>query len=101
MFVDRDIFLHFLPILQPPCLHWHPAFVKGHGPQAIGCEVHVSLFEQPAVRGFLACLAGSRGTFLQVSPPERALLQTKGFCGAAGEATAHGVNLYVDMVAAC
>ena len=36
-----------LPILQPPCLHWHPTFVKGHGPQAIGCEVHVTLFDQP------------------------------------------------------
>ena len=34
LFVDRDIFLQFLPILQPPCLHWHPTFVKGHGPQA-------------------------------------------------------------------
>ena len=42
LFVDRDIFLQFLPILHPSCLHWHPTFVKGHGPQAIGCEVHVS-----------------------------------------------------------
>ena len=47
LFVDRDIFLQFLPVLQPLWLHWHPTFVKGHGPQAIGCEVHVSLFEQP------------------------------------------------------
>ena len=47
LFVDRDVFLQFLPILQPSCLHWHPTFVKGHGPQAIGCEVHVSLFDQP------------------------------------------------------
>ena len=47
LFVDRDIFLQFLPILQPPCFHWHPTLVKGHGPQAIGCEVHVSLFDQP------------------------------------------------------
>ena len=47
LFVDRDIFLQFLPILQPPCIHWHPTFVKEHGPQAIGCEVHVSLFDQP------------------------------------------------------
>ena len=46
LFVDRDIFLQFLPILQPPCIHWHPTFVKEHGPQAIGCEV-VSLFDQP------------------------------------------------------
>ena len=50
LFVDRDIFLQFLPIHQPPCLHWHPTLVKGHGPQAIGCEVHVSLFEQPHLR---------------------------------------------------
>ena len=47
LFVDRDIFLQFLPILQPPCIHWHPTFLKEHGPQAIGCEVHVSLFDQP------------------------------------------------------
>ena len=100
LFVDRDIFLQFLPILQPTCLHWHPTFVNGHGPQAIGCEVHEGCCES-AVRGFLACLAGCRVTFLQVSPPECALLRTKGFCGASGEATARGVNLYVDMVAAC
>ena len=30
-----------------------------------------------------------------------ALLCTKGFCGASGEATARGVNLYEDMVTAC
>ena len=47
LFVDRDIFLQFLLILQPPCFHWHPTFVKGHGPQAISCEVHVLLFDQP------------------------------------------------------
>ena len=34
-------------------------------------------------------------------PPEGALLRTNGFCGASGEATARGVNLYEDMVAAC
>ena len=33
--------------------------------------------------------------------PEHALLRTKGFCGASGKATARGVNLYEDMVAAC
>ena len=36
-----------------------------------------------------------------VYPPERALLRTKGFCGASGEATARGENLYADMVTAC
>ena len=114
LFVDRDIFLQFLPIHQPPCLHWHPALVKGHGPQAFGCEVHVSLFEQPhlapgnrltvswAVRGFFARLPGScRVTRTHCAPPERALLRAKGFCGASGEATARGVNLYEDMAAAC
>ena len=39
-------------------------------------------------------------TFTQFAPPGRALLRTKGFCGASGEATAHGENLYADMVAA-
>ena len=34
------------------------------------------------------------------APPERALLRVNGFCGASGEATARGVNLYEDMVAA-
>ena len=33
LFVDRDIFLQFLPILQPPCFHGHPTLVKGHGQQ--------------------------------------------------------------------
>ena len=42
-----------------------------------------------------------RLTRTQVEPPERALLRTKGFCGASGDATARGVNLYPDMVAAC
>ena len=33
--------------------------------------------------------------------PTLCSMHTKGFCGASGEATAHRVNLYVDMVAAC
>ena len=40
-------FLQFFQILQPPCLHWHPPFVKRRSPQAMGCEVHISLFGQP------------------------------------------------------
>ena len=105
LFVDRDIFLQFLPILQPPCFHWHATLVKGHGPQAIGCEVHVSLFAGGCGRevwGFFAWLPGScRATCTHSAPPERALLRVNGFCGASGEATARGVNLYEDMAAAC
>ena len=52
--------------------------------------------------GFLAWLPGScRVTRTHCAPPERALLCAKGFCGASGEATARGVNLYEDMAAAC
>ena len=40
-------------------------------------------------------------TRTQFAPPERALFRTNGFCGASGDATAPGVNLYADMVAAC
>ena len=29
------------------CLHRHPPCVERHGPQAISCEVHISLFHQP------------------------------------------------------
>ena len=102
LFVDRDICLQFLPILQPPCLHRHPTFVKGHGPQAIGCEVHVSLFRRQNGMLLVAFLPGSsRDTCTQFTPPERALLRVEGFCGASGEATACGVNLYEDMAAAC
>ena len=43
----------------------------------------------------------SRVTCTQFAPPERALLRTKGFCGASGDATARCVNLYADMVTAC
>ena len=35
------------------------------------------------------------------SPPESALLQTKGLRGASGDATPRGENLYMDMLAAC
>ena len=47
LFVDRDIFFQFFPILQPAFLHWHPPCVKRHSPQAISGGVHVSLFGQP------------------------------------------------------
>ena len=57
---------------------------------AAGCEREV--------RGFFAFLPGSsRDTCTHFTPPERALLRVKGFCGASGEATACGVNLYEDM----
>ena len=42
-----------------------------------------------------------RVTGTQFTPPARALFRTNGFCGASGEATARGTNLYADMVAAC
>ena len=61
---------------------------------ASGCERDV--------RGFFARLPGScRVTCTHSAPPERALLRVDGFCGASGEATAHGVNLYEDMATAC
>ena len=59
--------------------------------------MHASCCE-PAVRGFFARLPGSC-TCTHLTPPERALLRTKGFGGASGEATTRGVNLYADMVA--
>ena len=63
--------------------------------------VHAGCCE-PAVRGLFALLADfSRVTCTQFAPPERALFRTKGFCGASGDATARGVDLYDDMVAAC
>ena len=42
--VTGNIFLQFFPILQPAWLHWYPPCVQGHGPQAVSCEVHISLF---------------------------------------------------------
>ena len=47
MFVNRNIFLQFSPILQPACLHRHPACIERHGPQAVSCEVNIVLFGQP------------------------------------------------------
>ena len=35
------------------------------------------------------------------SPPKRALLRTNAFCGASGDATACGEDVYPDMVTAC
>ena len=40
-------FFNFFPILQPASLHRHQPCVARHGPQAVGCEVHISLFGQP------------------------------------------------------
>ena len=55
-----------------------------------------------AVRGFFAWLPGTcRATRTHRAPPERAFLRVNGFCGASGEATTRGVNLYEDMAAAC
>jgi len=63
--------------------------------------VHAGCWDS-AVQRFLARLPGSvRLTCTHSTPPERVLLRTKGLCGASGEATARGVNLYEDMAAAC
>ena len=65
-----------------------------HAEHAGGCE--------RAVQGFFARLPrSSRVTRTHCAPPGRALLRAKGFCGASGEATACGPNLYEDMAAAC
>ena len=101
LLVNWNIFFQFFPILQPACLDWHPPCVERHGPQTVSCQVHVALFGQLDL-GFLAFLPGSsRLTCTQFTPPGRALLRTKCFCGASGKAAARGVNLYADMVAAC
>ena len=74
-----------LAVVRMACSLWE---------HAGGCEREV--------RGFFAFLPGSsRDTCTQFTPPERALLRVKGFCGVSGEATARGVNLYEDMAAAC
>ena len=69
------------------------------------CEVHISLFGQPAFHHGMDSVYPdfnhTRLTYTHFTPPERDLLHTKGFCGASGEATARGVNLYAHMVAAC
>ena len=63
--------------------------------------VHAGCCE-PAVRAFFAWLPSRcRAICTHSAPPKRALLRTKGFCGASRKATACGVNLYADMVAAC
>ena len=57
---------------------------------------------EPPVRCFFAVLGVlMRLTCTQVAAPERALLRVKDCCGASGDATARGVNLYPDMVAVC
>ena len=53
LLVDGNKFLQFSPILQPACLHRHPSCVERHGPQAVGCEIHISLFGQPDLSAFL------------------------------------------------
>ena len=107
LLVDGNIFLQFFPILQPAGLHRDPPCIERHGhrPPVVRSTfrswwVHAGCCE-PIVRGFLACLAGCRVTGTCSAPPERALLRIKGFCGASGEATARGVNLYADIVATC
>ena len=47
------------------------------------------------------CRVGADSPAPTPHPSKRALLCTKGFCGASGEATARGVTLYKGMVAAC
>ena len=103
LFVDRDIFLQFLPILQPPCFQNWAAKAVASAVVRMACSLweHAGGCERE-VRGFFAFLPGSsRDTCTQFTPQERALLRVKGFCGASGEATARGVNLYEDMAAAC
>ena len=57
---------------------------------------------EPAEQGLLAWLADvHRLTCTHFASPECAVLRTRGFCAASGEATARCVNLYADMVAAC
>ena len=64
---------------------------------------------KPAVRGSFARLPGRcQVTCTHSAPPERAtgesqseLLRTTGLCGASGAATARGMILYADMIAAC
>ena len=88
-------FFNFPQMLQPAFLSWHPPCVKRHSPQTISCEVHVWLLAQPDLGSKrLFGLPGScRSTGIDCAPQERALLCTKGFCGASGDATAWGVNL--------
>ena len=80
LLVDRDIFLQFFPILQPACLHWHPTFVQRHSPQAIGCEVHISLFGQPNLAPMSGrCEASWRG-WDAASPAPTLHAQSELFC---------------------
>ena len=61
---------------------------------ADGCEREV--------RGFFAFLPAHPETPAPtLHPQSEPFLRVKGFCGASGEATARGVNLYEDMAAAC
>ena len=85
------------------------AFQKCMGLGGGELEHFFSVFPNPAAcRSTLRCLVSwtfqpgsSRLTCTHFTAPQRALLRTKGFCGASGEATARGESLYADMVAAC
>ena len=112
--VTGNIFLQFFPIPQPAWLYWYPPCVQGHGPKAVSCEVHILLFGEldlvflvgagrlrcPACTGFLGLLGRTPSHTHPLCTP-CALLRTKGFWGASGEATARCVNLYAAMVLAC
>ena len=85
------------------CTGTHPVLRGMQKKRPLRCSlwVHVGCCK-PAVRGLLAGLAKvRRQTCTHFAPPEHALLRTKGFSGASGEATARGLNLFADMVAAC
>ena len=108
LFVDRDIFQCMWPCCEAlmGCVfrsqNW-AAKVVASAVVRMSCSLweHAGGCERE-VRGFFAWLPGScRATCTHLTPPERALLRVKGFCGASGEATARGVNLYEDMAAAC
>ena len=74
------MFLQFSPILQPPCFHWSLASAVVR--MSCSLWVHAGGCEREA-RGFFAWLPGScRCTHTHCAPPKRALLLTKGFCGA-------------------
>ena len=49
---------------------------------------------------FLRCWVGHATNLHPLFTPG-ACSFAKGFCGASGDATAHGENLYTDMVTAC
>ena len=78
------------------CPHGVPALVEG-GNLVSRTLRHAMVSLYP---DFTQTKPGWSCRFTQFAPPEGALLHTKGFCGASGEATARAVNLYADMGAA-